>query len=61
DACGSRAIEWFIQLAHRCWSPLPTIRISYNAGSDDLLGRMRHPVCSVSVTPSKARLTGYYY
>ena len=59
DACGSRAIEWFIQLAHRCWSPLPTIRISYNAGSDDLLGRMRHPVCSVSATPSKARLSGF--
>jgi len=59
DACGSRAIEWFMQLAHRCWPPLPTIRISYNAGSDDLLGRMRHPVCSVSATPSKARLSGF--
>lgn len=59
DACGSRAIEWFMQLAHRCWSPLPTIRISYNAGSDYLLGRMYHPFCSVSVTPSKARLIGF--
>ena len=38
DACGSRAIEWFMQLAHRCWSPLPTIRISCDAGSDDLFG-----------------------
>ena len=59
DACGSRAIEWFIQLAHRCWSPLPTYRISCDAGSDDLLGRICHPVCSVSVTPSKARLIGF--
>lgn len=56
DACGSRAIEWFIRLAHRCWSPLPTYRIVCDTGSDDLLGRMCHPVCSVSSTPSKARL-----
>ena len=53
-----RAIKWFRQLAHRCWSPLPTYRILCDAGSDDLLGRMRHPVCSVSATPSKARLIG---
>ena len=59
DACGSRAIEWFIQLAHRCWPPLPTNRIVCDAGSDDLLGRMYHPFCSVSVTPSKARLIGF--
>ena len=50
DACGSRAIECFIRLAHRCWSPLPTYRISCDAGSDYLLGKMCHPVCSVSVT-----------
>ena len=61
DACRSRAIEWFIWLAHRCWSSLPTYRILCDAGSDGLLGRICHPVCSVSVTPSKARLTGYYY
>ena len=61
DACGSRAIKWFRQLAHRCWPPLPTYRILCDAGSDGLLGRICHPVCSVSVTPSKARLTGYYY
>ena len=59
DACGSRAIECFRQLAHRCWSPLPTNRILCDAGSDDLLGRICHPVCSVSVTPSKARLIGF--
>ena len=59
DACGSRAIEWFIRLAHRCWSPLPTYRIVCDTGSDDLLGRMCHPVCSVSSTPSKARLNGF--
>ena len=59
DACGSRAIEWFRRLAHGCWSPLPTYRISCDAGSDDLLGRMCHPVCSVSATPSKARLNGF--
>ena len=39
DACGSRAIEWFIQLAHRCWPPLPTYRIACDAGSDDLSGK----------------------
>ena len=61
DACGSRAIEWFWRLAHRCWSPLPTYRIACDAGSDDLLGRMCHPVCSVSMTPSKARLIGFCY
>ena len=60
-ACGSRAIEWFMQLAHRCWSPLPTYRILCDTGSDDLLGRICHPVCSMSVTPSKARLIGFYY
>ena len=59
DACGSRAIECFRQLAHRCWSPLPTNRILCDAGSDDLLGRICHPVCSVSATPSKARLIGF--
>ncbi len=59
DACGSRAIEWFIRLAHRCWSPLQTYRILCDAGSDDLLGRICHPVCSVSVTPSKAQLIGF--
>ena len=59
DACGSRAIKWFWRLAHGCWSPLPTYRISCDAGSDDLLGRMCHPVCSESATPSKARLNGY--
>ena len=59
DACGSRAIEWFWRLAHGCWSPLPTYRILCDAGSDDLLGRICHPVCSVSVTPSKARLIGF--
>ena len=59
DACRSRAIEWFIRLAHRCWSPLPTYRILCDAGSDDLLGRICHSVCSVSVTPSKARLIGF--
>ena len=61
DACGSRAIEWFIRLAHRCWSPLPTYRIVCDAGSDNPLGRIYHPVCSVSVTPSKARLNGFCY
>ena len=61
DACGNRAIEWFQQLAHRCWSPLPTYRIVCDAGSDDLLGRICHPFCSVSMTPSKARLIGFYY
>ena len=61
DTCGSRAIEWFIRLAHRCWSPLPTYRISCDAESDDLLGKMCHPVCSVSVTPSKTRLIGFCY
>ena len=50
DACGSRAIEWFIQLAHRCWPPLPTYRIACDAGSDDLLGRICHPFYSVSAT-----------
>ena len=39
--------------------PPPTNRISCDAGSDDLLGRICHPVCSVSVTPSKARLIGF--
>ena len=57
-ACRSRAIEWFMQLAHRCWSPLPTYRILCDAESDDLWGRICHPVCSVSVTPSKTRLIG---
>ena len=60
DACGSRAIEWFIRLAHRCWSPLPTYRILCDAGSDDLWGKMYHPFCSVSATPSKVRLIGFY-
>ena len=59
DACRSRAIEWLWQLTHRGWSPLPTFRISCDAGSDDLLGRIYHPVCSVSSTPSKARLIGF--
>ena len=58
DACGSRAIECFRQLAHRCWPPLPTNRIVCDTGSDDLLRRICHPVCSVSVTPSKTRLIG---
>ena len=58
DACRSRAIEWFIWLAHRCWPPLPTNRIVCDAGSDDLLGRICHPVCSVPVAPSKTRLIG---
>ena len=53
--------EWLIKLAHRCWPPLPTNRIACDAGSDDLLGRICHPVCSVSVTPSKARLIGFCY
>ena len=48
-----------MQLAHRCWPPLPTNRISCDAESDDLLGRICHPVCSVSVTPSKTRLNGF--
>ena len=61
DACGSRAIEWFSRLAHRCWPPLPTYRISCDAGSYDLLGRIGHPVCYVSVTPSKARLISFGY
>ena len=61
DACGSTAIECFRRLAHRCWPPLPTNRISCDVGSDDLLGKKRHPVCSVSVTPSKARLIGFGY
>ena len=61
DACGSRAIEWFWKLAHRCWSPLPTYCILCDAGSDDLFGRICHPVCSVSVTPSKVRLIGFGY
>ena len=39
DACGSGAIEWFWQLVHRGWSPLPTYRISCDAGSDDLYGK----------------------
>ena len=39
DACGSRAIEWFSQLAQSCCPPLPTYRISCDAGSDDLFGR----------------------
>ena len=60
DTCGSRAIEWFIRLAHRCWSPLPTYRILCDAGSDDLWGKMYHPFCSVSATPSKVRLIGFY-
>ena len=38
DACGSTAIECFRRLAHRCWPPLPTNRISCDVGSDDLLG-----------------------
>ena len=61
DACGSRAIEWFRRLAHGCWPSLPTYRISCDAGSDDLLGKMRHPVCSMSATPSKVRLIGFCY
>ena len=60
DACGSRAIGWFIRPAHRCWSSLPTYRIVCDAGSDDLLGRICHPVCSVSATPSKTRLIGFW-
>ena len=36
-------------------------RIVCDAGSDDLLWRICHPVCSVSVTPSKARLIGFGY
>ena len=59
-ACGSRAIECFRRLAHRCWPPLPTYRIKCDAGSDDLLGRICHPVCSVSATPSKTRLIGFW-
>ena len=51
--------EWFIKLAHRCWPPLPTYRISCDAGSDDLLRRMFHPVCSESATPSKTRLIDF--
>ena len=50
-----------MQLAHRCWPPLPTYRIVCDTGSDDLLRRICHPVCSVSVTPSKARLIGFCY
>ena len=50
-----------MQLARRCLSPLPTYRIACDAGSDDLLGKMYHPVCSVSATPSKARLIGFGY
>ena len=61
DACRSRAIECFWWLAHRCWSPLPTHRISCDAGSDDLFGKMCHPVCSMSATPSKAQLIGFGY
>jgi len=56
-----RAIEWFWQLAHGCWSPLPTYRIVCDTGSDDLLRRIYHPVCSVSSTPSKARMIGFGY
>ncbi len=55
----SRAIELFLKLAHRCWTPLPTNRIVCDTGSDDLLRRICHPVCSVSVTPSKTRLIGF--
>ena len=51
--------EWLIKLAHRCWPPLPTNRIACDAGSDDLLRKMCHPVCSVSTTPSKAWLIGF--
>ena len=50
-----------MQLAHRCWPPLPTYRIVCDTGSDDILRRICHPVCSVSVTPSKARLIGFCY
>ena len=39
--------------------PPPTNRISCDAGSDDLLRKMCHPVCSVSTTPSKAWLNGF--
>ena len=53
--------EWLWRLAHGCWSPLPTYRILCDARSDDLLGRICHPFCSVSVTPSKARLSGFGY
>ena len=60
DACRSRAIDWFWWLAHMCWFPLPTYRIACDAGSDDLWESMCHPFCSVSVTPSKARLIGFY-
>lgn len=61
DACGSRAIKWFWRLAHGCWPLLPTNHISCDAGSDDLLGRMCHPVCSMSATSSKAQLIGFGY
>ena len=46
DACRSRAIEWFEQLAHRCWPPLPTNRISCDAGCDDLFGK-----CAIRFAP----------
>ena len=47
-----------MQFALKCWSPLPTNRIVCDAGSDDLLGRICHPVYSVFAIPSKARLIG---
>ena len=50
DACRSRAIGWFWQLSHRGWSPLPTIRISCDAGSDDLLGDAPSGLLRVSDT-----------
>ena len=59
--CRSRAIECFCQLAHRYCPPLPTYHIACDAGSDDHFGKICHPVCSVSVTPSKARLIGFCY
>ena len=59
DACGSRVIEWYWWLVHRCWSPLPTYRIACDAGMTTFWGWMCHPICSVSATPSKARLIGF--
>ncbi len=51
----------FRQLAHRCWSPLPTYRI-YAMPEVTAFGKdMPSGFAPVSVTPSKARLTDYYY
>ena len=60
--------DFLAHAGHRIILLLSTKSIGLHSGkpylcdnwSDGFLRKHQHPVCSVSPTPSKARLTGYY-